>query len=167
MATREQTVAHLIEASGGSVNGRIRIQKMVYLFQQLGLDAGFEFTYHHYGPYSEALTVSAQRAALIDKSIVEKEVPSDFGGYYSKFSLTHPSTPEKVGGIPFADAERLAARMKEVSSVVIELAATIHWLKHKEAIAGWQNELQRRKPAKASKDNIEEAEKLLRALNLV
>jgi hypothetical protein len=45
----------LIQAAGGEVVGKIRLQKEVYLLDQIGLQSGFPFEYHHYGPYSEML----------------------------------------------------------------------------------------------------------------
>lgn len=166
MATREQTVANLIEASGGTIIGRIRFQKMFYLFEQLGLKGAFPFVYHHYGPYSETLAISAQRAALIDKSVRERDVISEFGGRYSEFSLLRPSQPKFVGELSFDVAQRLAARMKQETSVVIELAATIHWLRHKEMTSDWNSELRRRKPSKSTAENIGKATALLSDLKL-
>jgi len=31
---------------------RLRLQKIAYLSQELGTNAGFNFTFYHYGPYS-------------------------------------------------------------------------------------------------------------------
>ncbi len=166
MSTREEIVANLVEAAGGVIVGRIRLQKMFYLFQQLGMKGGFDFVYHHYGPYSEALSIAVQRAALINKSIREQEKLSEFGGRFSEFTLLKFAAPRAIGDVPFDSAEKLASRMKKETSVVIELAATIHWLTHKEAIADWKSELSRRKPGKASDDNVAKATELLKDLAL-
>ena len=56
--------------------------------------------------------------------------------------------------------------MKEEQSVIIELAATIHWLKEKENVADWRDELKRRKASKADDAKILQAERLLEALQL-
>jgi len=47
----------LIEASGGSIKGRTRFQKLVFLHQQLSKAAGigFKFFPWDYGPYSKEL----------------------------------------------------------------------------------------------------------------
>lgn len=166
MITREEIVSNLVEAAGGVIVGRIRLQKMFYLFQQLGLKGGFDFVYHHYGPYSESLSIAVQRAALINKSIKEQEKPSEFGGHFSEFTLLKFSKPTNIGDLPFEKAKKLASRMKDETSVVIELAATIHWLKNKESIANWEAELRRRKPRKTSVENVAKATKLLEDISL-
>ena len=166
MITREEIVANLVEAAGGLIVGRIRLQKMFYLFQQLGLKSGFDFVYHHYGPYSEALSIAVQRAALVNKSIIEQEKPSEFGGHFSEFLLLTSSKPKAIGDLPFEKAAELASRMKDETSVVIELAATIHWLRYKEAIVDWETELRRRKPRKTSDENVAKAIRLLKDISL-
>lgn len=40
---------------GGELVGKVRLQKTVYLLDQLGLNSGFSYEYHHYGRYSEEL----------------------------------------------------------------------------------------------------------------
>ena len=49
---REEIVAALLKASGGQLVGRVRLQKTVYLLDRLGLESGFDYDYHHYGPFS-------------------------------------------------------------------------------------------------------------------
>jgi uncharacterized protein YwgA len=49
-------VAEVVRASGGSVYGRVRMQKMFYLLDRMGLGSGLQYEYHHYGPYSAELT---------------------------------------------------------------------------------------------------------------
>ena len=48
-------VPGLVRAAGGEVVGKVRLQKLVYLLEQLGLISGYSFEYRHYGPYSEEL----------------------------------------------------------------------------------------------------------------
>ena len=46
----------LLMEAGGQITGKVRFQKIVYLLDQLGFESGFDFEYHHYGPYSEGLS---------------------------------------------------------------------------------------------------------------
>jgi len=48
-------VLRLISFAGGKVDGRKKLQKMVYLAQQLGWRFTEDFKYHLYGPFSEQL----------------------------------------------------------------------------------------------------------------
>lgn len=166
MAVHEKIVAQVLEASSGKVVGRIRLQKMVYLLQQLGSGSDFKFSYHHYGPYSEEVSVAVQRASVLDKTISENEKLSKFGGWYSEFDLIKPINSEFIGRLSIKEASQYAEIMKAETSVVLELAATIHWLKNKEQLVDWTNELQSRKPGKATIENIARAKELLAKLKI-
>ncbi|MCF1505575.1 hypothetical protein L0F51_17625 [Afifella sp. H1R] len=160
-------VREVIEAAGGEVVGRIRLQKIVYLLEQLGLKSGFSFSYYHYGPYSEGLAEAVERAQFFDKSVREDTGYTAYGNPFSIYSTSNTSShAEFVGALKADEARRLIQLMKAEQSVVIELAATIHWLKHKEKITNWKAELKRRKASKADDVKIQQAERLLDALHL-
>ena len=55
MPDPEEIVASVVFSAGGEIVGRIRLQKEVYLLDQLGLNSGFSYAYHHYGPFSSDL----------------------------------------------------------------------------------------------------------------
>lgn len=166
MSTREELIAQILKASGGRIVGRIRLQKMIYLLQQLGLGSDFKFSYHHYGPYSEEASTAVQRAAAIGKLIKETETPLSYGGFYSEFELVAAQASDRIGNLAERDAKQFASLMKAETSVVLELAATIHWLKSKEKVSDWEKELRLRKPGKASQENTARAKKLLSSLGL-
>jgi uncharacterized protein len=162
MAAREELVKKVLQAADGEIVGRIRLQKIFYLLEQFGLNSGFRFSYYHYGPYSEELSGSVMRAEYLDKFIDEKEAFTSFGAPYSVYTLlTNEPPPKNVGNLPFEKTRRLVAAMKSETSVVLELTATIHWLKEKELAADWKSELRTRKPTKATPDRIDRAERLL------
>jgi uncharacterized protein len=160
------TIAQVLAAANGEIVGRVRLQKIVYLLEQLGLGSGFRYTYHHYGPYSEDVFVATQREEFLDKSISETVSPSSYGGSYSVFKLVNNIQPTCVGLLEVDNAREFTSKMMSVNSVVLELAATIHWLKEKERISDWRNELTSRKPNKASQLNVDRAAALLSSLGL-
>ena len=59
-------IASLVRAAGGEIVGKIRLQKMVYLLDQMGLNSGYPFEYHHYGPYSESLAQQVEDDVFFD-----------------------------------------------------------------------------------------------------
>jgi uncharacterized protein YwgA len=169
MSRREDLVRDVLFAADGPIVGRVRIQKVFYLLNQLGLEGDFRFSYHHYGPYSEDLSQAIDRAHYLDQTIKEIERDTTDGRVsYSIFELANKAdlAPDSVGSLTLEDARDLIATMKSASSVVIELAATIHWLREKEKRADWRAELKRRKPSKADDATIDKALGLLRQLNL-
>jgi uncharacterized protein len=169
MTHMEQSlIQEVFQASGGQIVGRIRLQKIFYLLEQLGLKSGLGFSYYHYGPYSEDLSTSLVMAELIDGVISHDEANTQFGATYSIYKLKKaPELPLlKVGEIPFDDAQRYLKSLMQPTSVVIELAATIHWLINEEKVGDWKAEIKNRKPGKATDPNIETALKLLKDIGL-
>ena len=165
MAMQEELVRDTLQAAGGEIVGRIRLQKIFYFLEQFGLDSGFNFSYYHYGPYSEEISATVLRARFADKIVQEIEKFTAYGTPYSVFTpIENVTPPARVGNLSFEKAQALISEMKSVSSVVLELAATIHWLKEKEKVADWEGELQTRKPTKASPERRREAIALLERL---
>jgi uncharacterized protein YwgA len=166
MASSEEIVTQVLQAGDGRITGRIRLQKIFYLLEQAGLGSGFRFSYYHYGPYSEDLSIAVQRAEVLDKTVREEEKVSSYGYLYSEFTTHTQTALQTVGNLPVAKAKQLVAHMKGETSVVVELAATVHWLREKEKVADWKRELVIRKPGKATTEQINRAVSLLQKLDL-
>ncbi|MGE5516494.1 MAG: hypothetical protein ACM31D_11815 [Bacteroidota bacterium] len=166
MSERDNLVAAVLQAADGEIVGRIRMQKVFYLLEQLGADAGLRFSYYHYGPYSEDVSQALEWAEA-DSVLEEKKMPTE-GGFYSIFRLKTPvaEPPAYLGGLAWERVRNAVALMKRQTSPVLELAATIHWLKCKEGIADWRKELLVRKPSKATEARIAQALALLTDLQV-
>jgi uncharacterized protein YwgA len=168
MTKSENLISDILQAADGKIVGRIRLQKIFYLLDQFGLNSGFRFSYHHYGPYSEDLSASVMRARFLDKLIDEKEERTSYDTPFSVYTLREAkSAPDKIGALDFETAHRLIDIMKAETSVVLELAATIHWLREKEKVDDWRAELGIRKPSKATPEFIQRAGQLLSKLQSV
>ena len=97
MKEREDVVAAVLAAAGGELTGRVRLQKAVYLMDRLGLESGFSFDYHHYGPFSRDLdnaTADAKAFGLVEEEFERRQ--SD-GATYSIFRLKGQPKPEAYG----------------------------------------------------------------------
>jgi uncharacterized protein YwgA len=158
----------VLHAAEGEIIGKIRTQKIFYLLNALGMESDYSFSYHHYGPYSQGLANQIDMLILFEGKIHEEQIRGNFGNSYSIYSLPprNDSPPNMVGSVAFEAAKEYIAKMKAVTSVVLELAATIHWLKHREGCEDWQAEVKLRKPQKATEENVREAFQLLQALKL-
>lgn len=160
------SVHGLLEAAGGQIVGKVRLQKVVYLLDQLGMDSGLEFEYHHFGPYSEELTdqIDDEKAfGAIEEKYGYRE--SD-GVPYSIFAAAEKGAPDRIGALDSEVAKRALQVMKESSPTVLELAATIHWLAFIEHRKDWKDELVRRKGIKTANGRDELAFGLLKRLGL-
>lgn len=165
---REDIVAAIVSAAGGKLVGRVRLQKTAYLLDQLGLNSGFGYEYHHYGPYSRDLdnaVLDAEAFGLVEESFERRQ--SD-GARYSIFSL-RPGAKAKDETFSKLGRDRAAALIQKFANTnvtILELAATIDWLWRKERCSDWRAELTKRKGAKAQDGRLERAVDLLKEIEL-
>lgn len=165
---RDELLAQaVISLAGGRVYGRIRMQKIVFLLDQMGFNSGFKYYYHHYGPYSEDLSRaldSAKVFRLIDEKI---EYRSFDGARYSVFISNNKISDKIKSEIKCSDYfERTLTNLNERNSVVLELAATIVWISKYEKIQDWNSELNIRKGSKLENGRMDKAVHLLDELGI-
>jgi uncharacterized protein YwgA len=165
---REDIVAAVVAAAGGRLIGRVRLQKAIYLLDQLGLNSGFEYEYHHYGPYSRDLdnaTADAKAFGLIEEKFDHRQ--SD-GAMYSIFTLSQAQPPGQgaYGDLSRDQVSELVGNFASTNVTVLELAATIDWLWREEQCADWQIEIMKRKGAKTRHGRLARAIDLLRSIGL-
>lgn len=167
MKEREDVIVAVIAAAPGSrLTSRIRLQKTVYLLDRLGFESGFEFDYHHYGPYSRILENAAADAKAL--KLVEERIEHRLrdGASYSAFETKKKAKPEAYGELGRERAAELVAEFAKTNVTVLELAATIDWLWRAEKIADWCSEIRERKGAKTEGGRLEKAVALLESLGL-
>ena len=165
---REEIVAALLKAAGGEMVGRVRLQKATYLLDRLGLESGFRYSYHHYGPFSRDLdnaVADAQAFGLVAEEFGRRQVD---GARYSIFELIADEfeMPAKIGQL---DEARLAGHLQmfaRANITVLELAATANWLVEEEGQDDWQEALRRCKGPKVEGGRLGRAEALLREVGL-
>ena len=160
-------VPSLVTAAGGEIVGKVRLQKIVYLLDQLGLNSGFSYEYRHYGPYSEDLADEVEGDRIFGRIKADQKYRQRDGVPYVVYGVGDPSKGDPTDRHPFPDDLREAlAEMNRCSATVLELAATMHWLKVVEHLDNWRAELNKRKGVKAEEGRDNEALELLRKLEL-
>jgi uncharacterized protein len=135
------------------------------LLDKLGMNSGAPFEYHHYGPYSEAVSDAVTDAKFWGR--IEEAVSfrvSD-GAPYSAFK-TKTDAPASLGALGEDDARRFLEKFADCTSTVLELAATVHWLAFVEKVPDWRAEVEVRKAGKTGNGRLENAVALLRDLEL-
>ena len=153
IAGTPKLVASLIAASGGRVVGRTRLQKMVCMLGLAGFEVGFDFSYHHHGPYSEDLSFAVSDADALGL-VRETQCRTDWGGWFSTFETDEIPIDDN-----FDPARPLLEIMRDAHSVVLELAVTAAFLVSCGERDPW-GEVQRRKSQKATPFRISEAKSL-------
>ncbi len=167
----QDIVVNLVALNDNQLIGRTRLQKQAYLLDRCGANFGLQFTYHHYGPYCFALAGGADDAQA-EKRIAIEEKPGRHGVPYAIFkSDKETDYPSGLGKLSNDKARSLLQKMKDISDIVLEIAATIVFLRDE-----WDyfdksridpvDETKARKPLKATDDRIGKALDLLRDLDL-
>ncbi len=153
-------VRQIIEASGGSVVGKTRLQKIAYLLEAGGVGYGFEFDYHYYGPYSEELATATQDAQAL--GLIAASVDAGRSGVVT-FGLPEGTAPSGEDAA-FSKRRNFLAKLSDYDTTTLELAATADFL----AKNGFRRdpwlETKRRKTIKASEERITKAKRLLTEL---
>jgi len=154
-----EKVAAIVRDAGGRIVGRTKLQKIAYILRASGLDDGFDFDYHHYGPYSEELAEAVRDAVLLG-AMSEKESRTAWGGFYSTYET------EAVIAEDNSVRSKLAHIGASADSVELELAATALFLAKEKNDDPWA-ETARRKPEKAENGRLNGAKELYATLRKI
>jgi uncharacterized protein YwgA len=168
MTDREEIVFALVKAAaGGSITGKVRLQKLTYLLDQLGLNSGFRFEYHHYGPFSRDLVNAVEDAKAFGKIREEVGARASDCAPYSIFHANEGSPSQKAyGSLEKEKLRKLVTQLQWEDATVLELAATAHWLWKYERRADWRDEIVRRKGIKVQQGRLDRAVALLHQLDI-
>lgn len=160
-------IASLVSALGGQVVGKIRLQKIVYLLDKLGLDSGFSYSYHHYGPFSAELSDATDFERFFGALDEEQRNRVSDGVPYAIFKTTKEVKDiERIGGLTVSEISGYADIIEKYSATELELAATAYWLAKEEEVTDWRGELKKRKGVKTEGGRTEKAIRLLEELNI-
>lgn len=170
MIERENIIAAVIEAAGGTITSRVRLQKIIYLLDRLGVKAGFDFDYYHYGPYSREVDnaiVDAKAFGIIEEKLAHRITD---GATYSVFKLTRrDGLDNQIESLSKLNRKRIKSIIEKLSKTnvtILELAATIDWLHSIERVDDWKIEIVKRKGAKTQRGRLDEAFLLLQQIKL-
>ncbi len=99
----------LIDVAGGEVYGKIRLQKMIFLLDNLGLESNYSFSYHHYGPYSSELADKIISEVNSSKIIEEQKRRMSDGVSYSVFKVRkkrEKKINKKIGKLDYIEIKK-------------------------------------------------------------
>lgn len=166
MQQLDDLVVGTVALSGGELVGRIRMQKVAYLLEKLGMGADIAFEYHHYGPYSEAVSDAVTDAKFWGHIEEVVNFRLSDGAPYSTFK-TATAAPNKLGKLDASVAKSILEKFSSQTSTVLELAATAHWLAHVEKVVDWKSEIGVRKAGKTGNGNLDKAIGLLKEIGFI
>jgi len=160
----DDVVVGIVALNGGELVGRTRLQKTAFLLEHCGMASGVPFDYYRYGPFAAELARGWDEAAAAGR-LEMAERPGSHEMPYTVFS-TDSEPPEKLGELDRDRAQEFLGVLDRYSDVVIELAATIVYLRERDFSENVIEELKVRKPLKATDKRIKDALELLNRLGL-
>lgn len=150
-----------IESAKSDKPGKKLLQKMVYLAQANGIDLGFEYGIHFYGPYSATLDDSLY--SLSADSIISFE----YKGYSHLMSINDEYEAEfELGETNKQKLDALIEKYKNKTPSQLELMTTTHYVQQKLAVTDEANIIVGVKKIKADKYSEEEIKEAINELNL-
>lgn len=154
----------IVALNGGQLVGKTRLQKTLYILQAVGVKLGYEFDYHHYGPYSEQIVEDAKWAVFLGKM----EESQNLGFHQVPYTVfkTSRNPPDSVFGTSAEKVRSVLGLLNEYSAVVLELAATHLYLEKSGFAENAEQELISRKSAKATSERLAKSRELLGKLGL-
>ena len=167
----EDVVVNLVALNGGELVGRTRLQKQAYLIDRCGAEFGLLFIYHRYGPYCFDLAGGMYDAKAEGRIETVEKLGYHRVPYTIFRSRNETECPARLGRLNAERARALLERMKQVSDIVLELAATIVFLRDdwdyydKPNISAVE-ETKTCKSLKATDERVAKAINLLRDLGL-
>ncbi len=164
-------VISLVDAMGGTLDHRIRLQKAAYLFQRLGVEdfRPASFKYHHYGPYSRGLSDTIQAAVSLGLLREDKAERGESEAVSYRYVLTDEGSAWLRENATEPDEEmiRHAPLLKGASWRALELGATALFLERDERLPDRGSAMRRAIELKpACQPFLAEADRLLAELSL-
>jgi uncharacterized protein YwgA len=159
----EKIVADVVALNGGELVGRTRLQKTIYLLEQLGMKSGAKFVYHHYGPFSADVVTAWEFSELLHDFRTSKRQGNH--GMYTIFE-SRETPQERVGALGVETVRSVLEKLRGVSDFVLELAATIVFLRRNGYPDSAEQEVTVRKPLKATPERLARARRLIGELGL-
>lgn len=111
------------------VNGRKKLQKMVYILKKMEFPFVEKYELHMYGPYSEELTLRVEE--LCEMGFLD-ETCTDKGSYvqYSYHATEDGLKFSETGGAPAASLAPCISKLNDQSSRFLELVSTLLYFDH-------------------------------------
>ncbi len=159
-----ELITSLVALNGGTIVGKTRLQKTVYLLGRCGVATDMEFEYYNYGPFS------ADLAAVSDFAEAEgllkiTERPGFYEVPYSVFE-TDISYPREIGGVSAEQVKKWLDILSRYTAIELELASTIDFLRCEGVEGDVDKTVSELKPLKSKKERLVRAHALLRELGI-
>jgi len=121
----------------GEVNGKKSLQKLAYLARAFGLETGYSFRFHYYGPFSDDLAsdfeslLETRQVKLVDNSSYKYKVSNQFIQNAIENQTLEANEQEKI--------YKLISTFGNKAPSDLELYATIYFIDYNEKVVFGNN----------------------------
>lgn len=130
MSSFLENYANIVELLqiAGKIEGRKKLQKMVYILKNLGADFKEDFYFHYYGPYSDVLTIELEELKSIN---VIKEDVKEHDNYFPTYTYELNELNIDDVGVKgdLENYKEVIDKLNRENSRFLELVATIMYFK--------------------------------------
>lgn len=106
------------------VTGRKKLQKMIYILQKCNIPFAEKYQFHHYGPYSEELTLRMEELCNLGFVEETKEDKKNFYQYHYQITGAGLAFLNQFT-VKMPDMRRWVEQLNKKSSRFLELVATM------------------------------------------
>jgi uncharacterized protein len=107
----------------GSVDGRKKLQKIVYILKSIGFPFQEDFRYHYFGPYSS--DVQYEISELVDEKYVEESHEGAVNGYES---YSYHYIGDESQSNQFSQYSEFLLQLNGKEARLLEMVSTIFFL---------------------------------------
>ncbi|MBU1173909.1 MAG: hypothetical protein KKH72_00790 [Alphaproteobacteria bacterium] len=158
MANKLEGVAHILHLNEKDLVGRTRLQKTGFFLEHLGVGFGFDYVYHHFGPFSEELAEATDDAIALGLVNQEWRTSKNLQSY----AVFHSAGAHIEAGDNSDEKRRKILKILDsYDAIALELAATAAFLEKSGQYKDAWAETCSRKPSKSSAERIRKAKSLL------
>ena len=124
--TRMERLADIINATGGEVVGKKKLQKLIYLAQEKGLYLGYDFEYYSHGVF--CADVEADLRIAENFGVLSQEVTGEYGNPVRVSVVDKKACPSKSVDAQELKGLKLVEDLSKESARTLEVLSTIVYL---------------------------------------
>lgn len=121
-------IAKLIQACG-KIEGRVKLQKIVHILQEMGYPFREEFGYLHHGPYSSELKSEIDQLCAWGLVTEDEQTPMDYTRYDYSPNEQLDVVLEEIGDTSIPEWSDEAGRLNQKNATELEGISTIMFLR--------------------------------------
>lgn len=167
MEASDAIMAALSRSGGNKIDGKKRLQKIVYFMKEAGVEIDTEYYIYQFGPFSKDVVEACDFLSIIGAIKESEEAAGDASYFTSSFSILNNNEVPHLDGAVEAKINTIVQTCESFRTITLEVASTILYfirsgLNSETAI----EKTRAMKPRKTTENTLNESRRLLKSLEL-